>query len=536
MFEVPSEPNGARSNGADRTPLAPRDDIIPAMELPRVPRPLPRTPRRESMPVEMPDWVDSRAHKRDWRQLFRRSRSGSKTNYEGDGVENVPGTALAAYTPNLQPIEQTPPPKIRKSMKPLPWGRDFAAATIHRDDTLTAIFGKLDAADSPCVALVLPRGNQELSKPLGMRRLRRHVDVTGKDVMLVTHAGGLRARAREVGLTVVGSTKAVDFERYGRNGVKVGGVLVPLPGLGMFIRFCGLAAGTVALAAVILLYLPTATVQVYPQLTLFSSTSDILLSTDATVVNAAGGEVPAHRRSTTITRTVPFPVHGQATVKGPEGRDQNVPAPTDDDLKQGAQFAQQVLMDQGRTALAARYTGETLFPQTASVSALDIKPNVKANEPADLLEITATGQVVMLSADNESLQAILKRALQGKVDGGQMFVPETFTATPLAAGNFDKANNRLQTRVKLSEGVTRAFSLKRLQQAVSGKGIRDAQQAVVERVDEVQPAKIKLNPGWAPWLPRFTSRITVKVSQVTVNSSGDTAGASASATPTPAAR
>src|SRR5581483_2564131 len=90
----------------------------------------------------------------------------------------------------VQPPERRaePLPSPRRAAAPLPWGRDFAAAVVHRDDGLNAIFGKLDAADSPRVALVAAHGNSELSKPLGMRRLRRYVDHSGKDVIIVTHS------------------------------------------------------------------------------------------------------------------------------------------------------------------------------------------------------------------------------------------------------------------------------------------------------------------------------------------------------------
>ncbi len=478
-----------------------------------------------------------RPARRSWRSLFgppnRRptdSPPASSKLTEKRAEPDAPGALVVSDAESRTVGRPSESKKNRRVMKALPWGRDFAASIIHREDSLTAIFGKIDAADSPRVALVVPRGNRELSKALGMRRLRRHVDLTGKDVMLVTRSGSLKGRAREVGLAAVGSVRAVDFERYGRGGVRVGGVTVPLPGLGLFLRLTAFAVAIAALASVILLYLPQATVQVFPLIQSNTATSDITLSSDATVVNAASGEVPAHRRSLTITRSIPFPVTGQATVKGPDGADQTVAAATDDDIKRATAFAQQVLTDEGQRALQSKYKTETLFQRSATVSSFDTRTNVKAGEAAPLLSVDATGQVTMLSADNDSLQAVLKQALQGKVDARQMFVPETFTATTISTGNFDKNNNRLQVRVKLSEGTTRSFSVKKLREAVAGKGQREAQQAVIERVDQVQPATIKLEPGWAPWLPRFTSRIKIELHQP-----GDTSTVSGKpgASPTP---
>jgi len=399
----------------------------------------------------------------------------------------------------------------RRAMRPLPWGRDFAAAVIRREDSLTAIFGKLDAADSPRVALVAPRGNEELSRALGMRRLRRHVDMTGKDVMLVTHSGALRGRAREVGLATVGNVKKVDFERYGRGGVRVGGVVVPLPGIGLIVRLAAFVGAVALLAAAVLLYLPQATVQVYPQLQPFANTLSLTLATNAPATYKPGGELLAHLQRTSITRTIDYPVSGQTTVKAPDGSDKQVSAASDDDIKRGTAFAQQVLLREGRKTLEDRNKDQALFQDSATISAFDSKTNVKAGEATDLLEITTSAQVSMLSADKSLLRSVLEQSVAANLDKAMQFVPDTFQATVLSTGQFDKANNRIAVQLKLSEGATRAFSVASLRKALAGRSPHDAQQVVMGRVDVSAPAKIGVQPGWAPWLPRFTSRIDVKV-------------------------
>jgi hypothetical protein len=266
-----------------------------------------------------------------------------------------------------------------------------------------------------------------------------------------------------------------------------------------------------AIAAAVLRYLPKATVDVYPQVQSLANTVDLTLSTDAPANVKPGSDVPAHRRSQTVSRTVLYPVHGQAAVKAPDGSDRQVLAATDDDIKQGTAFAQQVLLNQGRKALEEKYKDETLFQDSASISALETKANVKAGDATDLLEIAASGQVTMLSADKSTLRSVLEQSLPNKPDKNSTFVPDTFTASVISAGAFDKTNNRLQVRMKLGEGVTRAFNVAALRGALAGKSRHDAQQAVVERVDQSAPAKISVNPGWAPWLPRFSSRIDLNV-------------------------
>src|SRR5207249_2156909 len=105
-----------------------------------------------------------------------------------------------------------------------------------------------------------------------------------------------------------------------------------------------------------------------------------------------------------------------------------------------ANFAQQVLLTEGRKTLEQRYKGETLFQNSATVSAFDSKTSAKAGQAADIIEITASGQISMLSADNQALQQVLKQSLDKQAIARQMFLPDTFTTTTLSSGAFDKNN------------------------------------------------------------------------------------------------
>ena len=440
-------------------------------------------------------------------------RNGALGSDRTDATENVSQASVSQPPVIPAAVSERNLAKPQKRSTPtLPWGRDFAAAIVRRDDTLTAIFGKIDAADSPRVALVAHHGNDELATPLGMRRLRRYVDRSGKDVMIVTRSRAIHARAREVGLAVVGNLKRVDFERYGRTGISIGGTLVPLPGLGTLLRLAAILIALVAIGAAGLLYLPEATITLYPTLTPQRYNASVTLIAAATGPLGAG-QLAAQRHSTTVTRQVLFPVHGTTTIKAPDGSDQQVAAPTDDDIQQATAFAQQVLLDAGRTDLASRFPNETFVKQSATLSAFTSKASAKAGEPADLLRITASGQVTMLSADNDTLRGLLEKALRPTTSRQQMFVPETFRASVLSAGQYDKENSQIGVVFSLEESTTLAFSTAALRNAVAGKSRAGAEQAIGERVDQAAPVRIRLTPGWAPWLPRFANRITVRIAQ-----------------------
>src|SRR5690242_7213347 len=60
----------------------------------------------------------------------------------------------------------------------------YASIIVERNDSLATVCGKLDTTRLSQVAIVIPRGNAELSRPIGMRLLMRHAELTGKDIIL----------------------------------------------------------------------------------------------------------------------------------------------------------------------------------------------------------------------------------------------------------------------------------------------------------------------------------------------------------------
>lgn len=188
----------------------------------------------------------------------------------------------------------------------------YAAVAIERNDDLAAVFGRIDAADSPRVALVAPRGNRELAGQLGMRRLQRHLDLTGKDLILVTRSRLLRVRAREEGVPAVTSLRRVDFDRPGWRGLQLGWMTLRLPTLGAFLAVTLFVASVAAGAAVLFWYVPTAAVTVFLPAPVVADTVDLVADSKAAEVNVAKGVVPAHRREVTIQRSLPGPATGTA--------------------------------------------------------------------------------------------------------------------------------------------------------------------------------------------------------------------------------
>jgi hypothetical protein len=193
-------------------------------------------------------------------------------------------------------------------------GGAFATVAIDRYDDLPAIFGKIDSAPSPRVALVAARGNRELQRALSMRRLQRHLDLTGKDLILVTRSRALRLRAREEALPAVGNLRRVNFHTYGRDGLRLGPLTIPLPSFGAIVGLLVLVAALLGATAVVFWFLPKAEVSVFLPVTAAQETFDIVLDGQATTVNVETGTIPARRREVLVTRSIFRPATGIAQV------------------------------------------------------------------------------------------------------------------------------------------------------------------------------------------------------------------------------
>lgn len=193
-------------------------------------------------------------------------------------------------------------------------GGAYATVAIDRYDDLPAIFGKIDAAASPRVALVAARGNRELQRALSMRRLQRHLDLHGKDLILVSRSRALRLRAREEELPAVGSLRRVNFQTYGRGGLQLGWLTLRLPSIGALTGLMLLVAALLAGAAVLFWYLPRAEVTIFLPVTAQQDTLELTLDGQTTTVDLENGIVPARRRDVTTTRSIYRPATGVVQV------------------------------------------------------------------------------------------------------------------------------------------------------------------------------------------------------------------------------
>jgi len=327
-------------------------------------------------------------------------------------------------------------------------GGAFATVAIDRYDDLASIFGKIDAAPSPRVALVAARGNRELQRALSMRRLQRHLDLSGKDLILVTRSRALRLRAREEDLPAAGSLRRVNFQTYGRGGLRLGWLTLRLPSLGALLAVLLLVGALVAGVVVVFWYLPEADVTVYLPVTAYEDTIELTLEGQSTGVNLQTGSVPARRREVVVTRSFYRPATG--TTQVPQDRAAVA-------LRFTSRVGQPVTVPKGTVAVAnngVKFTiaNDVPLPRqgtTGDVVALAHSPGTAGNVPPNTVvsiegEIAQQVTVTNPRPGEKGTDRPQQVVSQADVDGVREFAPAVLT---------DAAIQELRARLEKSGTV-----------------------------------------------------------------------------------
>ncbi len=384
----------------------------------------------------------------------------------------------------------------------------YAVVVLERDDSLPAICGKLDAAKLPRVAVLVPRGNIELSTEVGVRLLLRHADWAGKEIVLVTRRPSIRQMAHAEGLRYVGSLQRLPFARRTRS--LLGGLELPVPAISTVAWLAGGFATLAIIAFVLLWYLPSATVTLYPPTAQVSQEQSLSLDPIANRVDAVNDVVPGDRRSVSVTRTVMIPATGSANVEQTAGDPVTVPAVSDADLKTAQDLAAAALTDQALQELNGRDGGAWMyFPQTAKVDVQSVDPRRKVGAATSFLEVRYMGTVSILGAKQSDVRDLILPSLRGKVAAGKQVIDSSEQLTVEKGGPYDVTVDRLPLVMRLDAATSNQVDVAKIQQALRGKNKRQALEYAAQAVEGVREPGLHLSPGWVPWLPHFTGRLHV---------------------------
>jgi hypothetical protein len=188
------------------------------------------------------------------------------------------------------------------------------ASVVHveRDDDIASILGKVDTAPTSAVVLSV-RSNRTLTSELGMRLLERHGQVTGRRIAIATSSWSIRNRARQAGIPVSVSPRHISWDRP-RASLAFGEMALPVPSWTTIFQVTFLIAAFLAMLALVVTMLPSATVTVFPATEPVTRTVRVTGNTANTTVDAVALTVPAERTQTTTTYNFPYGTTGQAEV------------------------------------------------------------------------------------------------------------------------------------------------------------------------------------------------------------------------------
>ena len=504
------------------------------------------------------------------------------------------------------------------------------ASVVHvdRNEDVAAVCGRVDGAPTYAVVIHAPQGNRQLSTELGIRRLRRHADDSGRVVAIATTNVNLAARARQAGIPVARRPEHVRWESGGHRVFRVGRRSLVIPAVGRYLQLAVILGVAVVFVGALLTVAPSGHVDAYPPTETLSASVVITASADREEADLATLEVPAREveakrtltfavRTTGKTTVITGPAKVSLTITNPGTTGVTVPGGTMVTTATGVEFAidAETLVGAGKSAAAAATASrngaegaaaagtitawgdaqfkaltvtnaaaavaptaqvaavapedittlkalvhsaqasdavkrivvearprDAVFLETASVTVVEGEPSDVVGAPAEIVFMEASLTVAALAIPQETLEAVARHVLRDAAAGE--FIPGSVTAVENGARQASADAGTLTASFDLRGEFARNLTPGNIRAAVKGKSPDSAKSTLASRYG-IQRADVKVTPGWAPWLPRFTFRISVDLRSEKAgipeqgspaNGASTTPAATAGATPTAAPR
>jgi hypothetical protein len=217
-------------------------------------------------------------------------------------IEETPGPVLDPHDDS----QGDPPDDSTSSLA--------SVVVIDRREDIAGICGRVDTAPTFAVVLHAPGGNRQLATELGIRRLQRHAEESGKVIAIATSNVALSSRARQVGIPVARRPEHVRWDAPGRRVVRVGHKSLAAPAFGRYVQ-AGVLIGVAAVFIVLLLTMaPSAKIVAYPPTETLTKTITITASKDRTDIDFANLLVPASQVVSKQQMTLAVKTTGKTSV------------------------------------------------------------------------------------------------------------------------------------------------------------------------------------------------------------------------------
>ena len=189
-----------------------------------------------------------------------------------------------------------------------------SVVSVDRREDVAAICGRVDGSPTFAVVIHAPGGNRPLSTELGMRRLQRHAEDSGRVIAIATSNTALAARARQVGIPVARRPDRVRWDSGGKRVLRVFGRSWVAPSMGGYLVFLIALVVAAAFGALSLTMAPSATVVAIPPVDTVERIVTISASPDAGKVDVKALKVPASKVTSQQTITLAVRTTGKVQV------------------------------------------------------------------------------------------------------------------------------------------------------------------------------------------------------------------------------
>ena len=198
------------------------------------------------------------------------------------------------------------------------------------NDDVTSVRDKMSWAKTERILLVFPPHPRILSRPLDLRLLQRHAIALGAQLAVVARGQDLRLIARDTGFPIFPSISSAQRHGWQENPIpQKYRQRITRPDLlqmrkaakpseaswrGLFgFRFAFFSLGVLAILAILLIFVPSATIHLAPASRLQTLSFPAGASLDITTINLAGN-LPARQASTVVERLKTIPTTGTVTI------------------------------------------------------------------------------------------------------------------------------------------------------------------------------------------------------------------------------
>lgn len=192
---------------------------------------------------------------------------------------------------------------------------DYASVVhVSKDDDVATICGRIDTAPSYAVVIHAPGGNRELAREIGMRRVMRHAQESGKTIAFATRSLALSSRARGFSIPVARRPEYVRWDAGGRIVMGLAGRTLVIPAIGRMVQISVIAVIAVLFIGLVLTMGPSATVIAYPAADPVETVLTVTTGPEIDEIDLENVALPASQVSSSRVITVAIPTTGSTTV------------------------------------------------------------------------------------------------------------------------------------------------------------------------------------------------------------------------------